>query len=233
MADIFKGHGFTSRREQVPAPEGLFGLSPERLASLCEPIGETKYRIAYRYKNLAIKRTKSHVPKRVLGKEFRVPVSLYTMIRFAIANLSAFEYDQYCWLSSRIPKDFQHHLARAYPPVSANDHCYAVNELVVNDDGSVSKMLRSFGPTDDTRFWADIDRLEKLFLQEKIYFFGIGCNNICVREKADGRLIPVLIDYKRIGIRTFWQQFWLLLPGVKSLKLKRRFNKIRRRFQLD
>lgn len=232
MAKVFKSHHFVGDRSGNAATLPSFTPGIDQLSLLHERIGETKYRIAYRWKSFAIKETKSHVPKRILGLHFRVPISVYTLSRFAIRDLSTYEHDQYLRIMSKTPDHLHEHFARVFAPFKAGDQVYAINELVLNHDGSVSKMLRSFGPIEDQQFWSDVAKLEQFLLKARIYFFGVGCNNIVVQEEAGGRLVPVLIDYKRIGIRTFWQQFWLFLPFVKKLKLKRRFNKIRHRYDI-
>mgnify|MGYP001822850454 CR=1 FL=1 len=233
MAEVFESHHFVNER----CTDSAVGLSPvpgvHEIEGLSEKIGETKYRVAYRSGSYAVKKTKPFVPKRYFGLSFGIPTSLYTTLKFAIRDLSVFEYEQYLKVIAMTPPRLHEHFARVFSPLAVNGETFAINELVMNDDGSVSKMLRSFGPCNDQQFWQDMDRLEHFFLQAKIYYFGMGCNNVCVREQADGRLVPVLIDYKRIGARTFWQQFWLFLPFVKKLKLKRRFSKIRKRYRID
>ena len=95
----------------------------------------------------------------------------------------------------------------------------------------VSKTLFEYGGIDDEQFWNMVDDLEKLFLDKKIYYLSIGPHNVCANRQADGRLIPVLVDYKRVGVRTFWHQILLYIPYFIKLKVRRRFRRMREHFR--
>ncbi len=231
MTDVFKN--FQCERKRQEAKEIALVTAPtiDKLSGLTEIINESRYRIAYRLDEFAIKKIKSHISIKILFINVHIPTPLFTLFRFGIRDFNEFEYDQFQSVISRIPADLHTCFAKAYRPIKADNTTYSINQLVINDDGMVSKMLREYGKVNDKQFWSTIDRLENLFLVHRIYFFGVGCNNICVRQHADGRVVPVLIDYKRVGIRTFWHQLWLFLPSVKELKLRRRFDRLRKRYK--
>jgi len=201
--------------------------SIEILAALTEKIGEGTFREVYRYNNFAIKTTKSHFTKKFLFIEVLVPTSLYILITYGIRNLSEYEYKQYQSIISKVPPDLHTCFAKVYKPLSVNKACYSINQLVIDDDGQLSKTIAEYGKVSDDHFWSVIDELETLFIEKHIYYFGIGAFNVCVKLHADGRIIPVLIDYKRIGIRTFWHQLLLHFPYFMKLKIRRRFQEMR------
>ena len=199
----------------------------EKHSNLNVKISEGAYRDVYRYTDFAVKKSKPHIIRKVLFVKVRVPSSLYTLARFAIRDLSDYEYKQYQSIISKIPADLHKCFAKVHKPIKNGKSCYSINQLVIDDDGQVSKTLFEYGAITDEQFWNIVDDIEKLFLAKKIYYLSIGPHNVCVNRQADGSLIPVLVDYKRIGIRTFWHQLPLYIPYFIKLKMRRRFQRIR------
>jgi len=199
------------------------------LSKLNEKISEGRYRDVYRYNELVVKKTKPHIIKKLL---FIEPTSLYILVNYAIRDLNKYEYKQYESIISKIPSDLHKCFAKVHKPIINSKTCYSIHQLVIDDGGQISKTLSEYGKVNDEQFWSLIDELENRFLENHIYYFSIGPPNICVNKQADERLIPVLIDYKRCGIRTFWHQ----LPLFFSLFLKtedaEKISKITRAFQL-
>jgi len=202
---------------------GLF----EKPRELNVKLGEGAYRDVYRYNEFAVKKSKPHVIRKILFVRIRVPSSLYTLLRFAIWDLNDYEYKQYRSIISKTPADLHQCFAKVYEPIKDGKTRYSINQLVTDDDGQVSKTLFEYGGINDKQFWNMVDDLEKLFLDKKIYYLSIGPHNVCVNQQADGRLIPVLVDYKRIGVRTFWHQLLLYIPYFIRLKMRRRFQRMR------
>ena len=201
------------------------------MRNLTEKISEGRYRDVYRYNELAIKIPKSHIIKKLLFIEVRVPASLYTLVNYAIRDLNIYEYKQYRSIISKVPSDLHKCFAKVHKPIKNNKTCYSISQLVIDHGGQISKALSEYGKVNDEQFWSLIDELEKRFLENRIYYFSVGSPNICVNRQADGRLIPVLIDYKRTGIRTFWHQLLLFFPYFSRLKMRRRFQRLREHFK--
>ncbi len=201
------------------------------LVHLNEKISEGRYRDVYRYNELAIKKTKPHIIKKLLFIEVRIPTSLYTLVNYAIRDFNKYEYRQYQSIISKIPSDLHKCFAKVHKPIKNNKTCYSISQLEIDHGGQISKALSEYGKVNDEQFWSLIDELEKRFLENRIYYFGVGSSNICVDRQADGRLIPVLIDYKRFGIRTYWYQLLLFFPYFSRLKMRRRFQSLREHFK--
>ncbi len=204
--------------------------SIEILSNLNQKISEGVYREVYRYNGFAVKKAKRNITKTLLFIKVRIPTSLYTLVKFAIRDLNEYEYKQYRSIISKTPPNLHMCFAKIHKPIESNKTSYSINQLVMNDDGRISQTLLDYGKVNDKQFWSTIDELEKLFLENHIYYFSIGGYNICVNSQADGRLIPVLVDYKRIGIRTFWHQLPLYFPYFMKLKMRRRFQRLREEF---
>ena len=194
-------------------------------------IGEGAYRDVYRHTDFAVKRSKPHVVKKALFVKIPVPMSVYSLLRFGIRDLSQYEYDQYQSIISMTPARLHKFFAKVHKPIKNGKACYSINELVMDHDGQVSNTLFEYGKIEDEQFWKTLDDLENVFLDKKIYYLSIGPHNICVNKQAGGQLVPVLIDYKRIGVRTFRHQLLLYIPYFIRLKMRRRFQRMRKRFK--
>ncbi len=205
----------------------------ENLGNLNVKISEGVYRDVYRYTEFAVKKSKPNIIRKILFFRVCIPSSLYTLVSFAIRDLSDYEYKQYQSIISKMPAGLHKCFAKVYKPIKDGKICYSINQLVIDDDGQVSKTLFEYGAIDDEQFWNIVDDLEKVFLDKKIYYLSIGPYNVCVNRQAGGQLIPVLVDYKRIGIRTFWHQLLLYIPYFLRLKMRRRFQRMREHWRTE
>ncbi len=203
----------------------------QNLSKLNEKISEGRYRDVYRYNELVVKKPKPHIIKKLLFIEVRIPTSLYILVNYAIRDLNKYEYQQYQSIISKIPSDLHKCFAKVHKPIINSKTCYSIHQLVIDHGGQISKTLSEYGKVNDEQFWSLIDELEKRFLENRIYYYSVGPPNICVSRQADERLIPVLIDYKRSGIRTFWHQLPLFFPYFSKLKMRRRFQRLRENFK--
>jgi len=150
-----------------------------------------------------LKKQKPHIIKKLLFIEVRIPTSLYILANYAIRDLHKYEYKQYESIISKMPSDLHKCFAQVHEPILNGKTCYSIHQLVIDHGGQISKALSEYGKVNDEQFWRLIDELENRFLENRIYYFSVGSPNICVSKQADERLIPVLIDYKRCGRRTF------------------------------
>ena len=203
----------------------------QNLDNLNEKISEGRFRDVYRYNDLVIKKPKPYIIKRFRSIEVRIPTALYTLVNYAIRDFNKYEYKQYQSIVSKIPSDLHKCFAKVHKPIKNKRTSYSINQLVIDHGGQISKTLSEHGKVKDKQFWSLIAELEKQFSENRIFYFSVGSPNICVNRQADGRLIPVLIDYKRSGIRTFWRQLPLFLPYFSRQKMRRRFQKLREQFK--
>ncbi len=203
----------------------------QNLSKLNEKISEGRYREVYRYNELVVKKQKPHIIKKLLFIEVRIPTSLYILANYAIRDLHKYEYKQYESIISKMPSDLHKCFAQVHEPILNGKTCYSIHQLVIDHGGQISKALSEYRKVTDEQFWNLIDELENRFLENRIYYFSVGPTNICVNKQADERLIPVLIDYKRCGRRTFWHQLPLFFPYFLRLKMRRRFQRLRDQFK--
>jgi hypothetical protein len=130
-----------------------------------------------------------------------------------------------------MPSDLHKCFAQVHKPIIDGNTRYSIQQLVIDHGGQISKALLEYKKVSDEHFWNLIDELENRFIENRIYFFSGLSSNICVKKQADERLIPVLIDFKRCGRRTFWYQPPLFFPYFFRLKMQRRFERIREQFK--
>lgn len=199
------------------------------LDNLNGKISEGRFRYVYRYNGWAIKKPKPYIFKTLLSIKVRIPTSLYTLANYAIRDFSNYEYEQYQSIISKMPSDLHKCYAKVHRPIKNDKTCYSITQLVTDHGGQTSKTLSEYGTVKDEQFWSLIDEMEKRFSENRMYYFSVGPPNICVNRQADGRLIPVLIDYKRFGRRTFLWQPLLFIPYFSRRKMRRRFQKLRER----
>ncbi|MDE0597304.1 MAG: hypothetical protein OSB65_18840, partial [Roseibacillus sp.] len=208
-------------KEQLQIP------SNEQLAALNDKIREGSYREVYRNKNLAIKKLKKHVIKSVGSVKIRIPTRVYLLFRFGISDINKYERKWYDHIISKAPPEMHRCFAEVLAVKKVNGFSYSINQLVLDADNQPSKTLVQHGKIESSSFWKKIEELEQFFKKHSIPYFTIGGYNICVQRQQDGSCFPVLIDYKRIGIRTFWHQLPLYLKHFRDLKMERRFQKMR------
>ena len=138
-----------------------------------------------------------------------------------------YEYGNYLWVIGKVPEEMRGSFAQIFEVAKSNGKSISINELVVNADGRVSKTLRDYGPVSDPVFWERLQKLEELFLSKNIPYFDIRAKNILVKELEDGHMIPVLIAYKRVGIRTYPLQLNLLTKAGMSMRIIKKFLRLR------
>jgi len=207
--------------EQIQIP------SNEQLDGLHDKIRNGGYREVYRYNDLAIKKLKKHVTKRFCGVKIRVPTRVYLLFRFGISDINKYERKWYDHIISQAPPELHRCFAKVLAVKKVNGFSYSINQIVIDADNKPSRTLSQHGKIESADFWEIIDRLEQFLKEHNIPYFTIGGHNICIQQQHDGTYLPVLIDYKRIGIRTFWHQLPLYLKHFRDLKMERRFQKMR------
>ncbi|MDD5457522.1 MAG: YrbL family protein [Candidatus Margulisbacteria bacterium] len=73
--------------------------------------------------------------------------------------------------------------------------------------------------------------MSELVTDENCQISDIQPENILVQQLADGRLYPKLMDYKRLGAKTYPTQFWLhWSSNLLAKKLERKFQRLRDNF---
>lgn len=194
--------------------------------SLENKIGEGTYREVYRAGDKALKILKPHIHK--FNVDF--PTSLFTKLEYGIADFNQYEYNTYQRFIKKIPEGLRGRFAKIYSAGCYNGRSASLSELITNENGGISKSLSKFGPVSDKNFWNEIDQLESLLLEKRIFLIDIRKENVMVKE-SEGKLTPVLFDYKRIGARTRPFQPWLrLFPSQLAEKVKIKFQELREEY---
>lgn len=206
----------------------VFMVAPtDVIDAVTQKIGEGRYREVYCIDDeFALKLLKPIVGKNYFGVHVEFPAQLYTSFKFGISDFNRFEYDAYHNFSSRIPSELRSSFAHIYRAGIFHGRSASLSDLIVDEDGSVSRPLSEHGAVGDPLFWKRMDAIETMLLDEKIRLADVANHNIVV-QTVNGTHIPVLVDFKRYGRRTFPFQIWLVSERQLENKMRRRFQKMR------
>lgn len=90
--------------------------------------------------------------------------------------------------------------------------------------------MAKYGELDSYDFWKKIGDLECVLINNTIPIMDIRGENIMVQETSEG-VVPVFIDFKKYGGRTYPIQFWLFSKKQLFDKMQRRFQRLRELYQ--
>lgn len=201
------------------------------LASVIK-IGEGRYREVYRVDDdFALKLLKPTVGKNYFGVSVEFPAQLYTACKFGISDFNRFEHGAYQTFIQRISPEMRNSFAHIHRVGMFRGRSGSLSDLVADADGGVSQSLSEYGKVSDTSFWKRIDDIETALLDEKIWLTDIADHNVVV-QVVDGTHVPVLVDFKRYGRRTYPFQVWLLSQRQIEKKMKRRFERLRDEYKM-
>jgi hypothetical protein len=184
-------------------------------------IGEGRYRKVYSDGNKALKILRPKIKKNYWLLQIEFPTKTYTKFKFGIDDFNRFEYETYLQIIEKIPQNLRNSFYEIYG-VLGNTH---LSELVRDYDGKVSETISKKQRVGNIYFWNRINDLESLLIDKEILLMDIRGENILVREIEENKKIPVIVDYKRYGSRTYPFQFLTKKRMVE--KIRRRFKKIK------
>ena len=196
-----------------------------------EKIGQGRYREVFRMGDLALKVLKSHVRKNYGLFHIDYPMKVYTKYKFGIADFNQFEFEMYQGFIDRIPLNLRNRFYRIHSVDNVGGRSYLLADLVLDDDGSLSKPLSKQGKSDN-HFWERVKELEEVLIDKEVPVLDIRGENILVQNTAQG-VIPVMVDYKRFGRKTYPFQFGLSSKKSMIKKQRRRFQRLREQYQLS
>lgn len=199
--------------------------------SLEEKLAEGGHREVYRVGDEAFKVVKPYKQKRYFGIRLQVPSWVYSLYKSGRMDYNVAEMENYLNIVDRIPSGLHDCFVALLRIQNHEGKKIIVSELVRDFDGTLSKTLSFYGQVNDPIFWQMIGELEKFFLDKDIPYFDIRRDNILVRKRANGELVPVLIDYERATIRAYPFQLNLLVRSERARKIKRRFSRLREKYQ--
>lgn len=151
----------------------------------------------------------------------------YVRAKFGIHEFNIFEYDQYHKFIKIVPEELAPLFEPIHSIISYNNNPAIIQRIVKNYDGSTAQPLNVTGKLSSSMFYDRLNQLESFFITQKIKFFNIKPDNILVKKINETDSIPVIYDFKRIGIRTYPFQFQLILNSFAIKKLKRRFARLK------
>ena len=68
--------------------------------------------------------------------------------------------------------------------------------------------------------------LGELLLKKNIPLYDLHAANVMVKKTAESKYIPVLINYKKAGTRTYFPQPWIFSKKGRKEKTKKEFQKL-------
>lgn len=99
-------------------------------------------------------------------------------------------------------------------------------------DGNYSKTVRDHGPVNNRAFWRHIDEIVGLMLANDIFLFDIfHCGqNILLNKVSEDEYMPIIIDFKRFGAKSYPLQPNLLMKSERKRKFLRRLKDFKQKF---
>lgn len=186
---------------------------------LAEKIGEGNFRECYAVvgePGLCVKRLKPG-----LGFLQRLHLNLLR------PRMNEEEHDTY----SRLPE-----LLKPYfNPVIDARRDYLVTARPLDYDGSHSKPVCDYGRVSNKYFWAEVEKIVELFERHNIWFFDafqIGAN-VFVQRLSPEEWKPIIVDYKRLGWKSYPVQVNLLFDSEKRKKFYRKYRRFVQSFRSD
>lgn len=100
-------------------------------------------------------------------------------------------------------------------------------------DGTHSRPVKDFGQISNAGFWQQIEEIVALLEKHKIWFFDVfqSGTNIFAQRLSETDWKPVIVDYKRIGWKSFPMQFNLLFDSEKRKKFYRSYQRFEDSFR--
>lgn len=168
------------------------------------------------------------IPKDVIEKKYRFgtvpyPSAPYTLLKFGSTNINEVDYANYQSLPEAVRKEFT--------PEMRMIRGVIVQERVVDYDGepslTIGEHTRKFGKVENPIFWERIEQLKRTFLAAEEPLLGVfhKGSNVMVKKVSEDEWVPVLIDFKRLGGRSYPFQPNLQLKGEVQKKFLRQFEK--------
>jgi len=174
------------------------------------------------------------IPKDAIEKNYpfgtvRYPIPPYTLLKFGNANINETDYENYQALPAVVREKF------AAPTRMIQG--VIVQERVMDYDAtpslSVEEETREHGKIGNVPFWKDIERLKKIFLSEGSPLLGVfhKGSNVVVKKMSADKWAPVIIDFKRLGGRSYPFQPHLLLRSELQKKFLRQFENFEEKYK--
>lgn len=174
------------------------------------------------------------IPKESIKKKYPFgtidyPSAPYTLLKFGKANINKADYENYEALPTVVRERFTASTRMIQGVI--------VQERVMNYDGtpavSVEEESREHGKIENVPFWKNIDELKDIFLSEERPLLGVfhKGSNILVKKTSADKWMPVIVDFKRLGARSYPFQPNLIIPNEVRNKFLRQFEVFEREYR--
>ncbi len=198
-----------------------------------EKVNEGKFRTVYELDGKAVKEMKQTIQKSYGTGFLKFTVDFnigrYTKNKFGIADFNEEEQKNYLSFINRVPPQLRQNFYNIIGLYKTKNGSLLYTELVKNSDGTVSRRLSDYRNIREDSFWNQIRNMREFMLDERVYLLDVSGDNIVVKNTGSS-IIPVWIDYKRIGRRTYPFQLSTLTEELIRRKLKRRFDRLETEF---
>ncbi len=186
--------------------------------------GEGRYRDTY-----IVGPKKDHIakiPKAIIEKKYPLgtipyPSEPYTLLKFGKANINEVDYANYQKLPEAVRNNFT--------PNTRMINGVIVQERMQNYDGtpsvSIEEHTQKYGKIQNKFFWETVEKLKQAFLLEEQPLLGVfhRGSNILVKKLSENEWIPIMIDFKRLGARSYPFQPHLNIKDRLQKKFLRQF----------
>ncbi len=189
-------------------------------------IGECKFREVFSVGDFAVKTIKPSFKKNYGLFKVSMSTHLYTKYKFGIPDFNEYEFGAYKKLIEKVPEELRNSFYQIYSVLHNEGKSYLIAQLIKDSNDQISLPMSKLGHIQEKSFWERIDQLEDLLIEKDIPLMELNSSNIVARDLGNSS-IPVFIDYKRFGIRTYPAQFWLISRSERVKKIKRRFQILR------
>lgn len=144
---------------------------------------------------------------------------------FIRRDLNTAEFNTY----KRLPEELKPY----FNPVVEVCRDYLITSRPLDYDGSHSRPVSDYGSIANNIFWEEVEKVVALFEKHNMWFFDafqLG-TNVFVQQLSDTHWRPIIIDYKRLGWRSYPIQLNLLLDTEKKKKFYRKYQRFVERFR--
>ena len=184
---------------------------------LAEIIGEGNFRVCYAVTgrpDICVKRIKP-------GLRFLRRMHLF-LFR---SGMNREEYKTY----QRLPEALKPY----FNPVIDAGKNYLVTGRPMDFDGSHSRPVCAYGKISNDAFWKKMEKIISLFEHHNIWFFDAfqKGNNVFVQRISEHEWQPIIVDYKRIGWKSYPVQVNLLVDSEKKKKFYRKYTRFINHFR--
>jgi len=170
------------------------------------------------------------VEKRLRARRESAVRRLYDRLKFG-RDPNATEFRNFIKYFSRVPPEIADSFAKILRFKRKKDGTVLEMEFVQDFDGQRSRTVRETGQISDPHFWERFQQVIDFFVENDIPFFNLSPGNVLVKRTTPKRSIPVFVDYKRMGLRSFPNQLVLLFKWGRRKKIQRKAQRLVQKYR--